>query len=212
MSAILTGLPLRAQTICQLKCQGADRHVFFPRGASADQVLFDIPGELIKTGEPIKQSLSPRGQMSPRKILRWFLDEPRHLLLAGHTRRPARDLLFCGLGYSRLHRAWDRGTQYIGLPMTQHLVRHAIATMLFNEDSNYAPAIAALLGNSEQTVRRYYAFVDEERQRAKGLAGLQTVAARLRGNVADDKLPRGRRTPSPISEVSHPPRPDNTFR
>ena len=63
--------------------------------------------------------------------------------------------------------------------MTPHQVRHALATLMANLPNADYSIIAALLGDTEATVRKNYVFVDQARMHKEG----QKVLAQLQGHV-----------------------------
>lgn len=63
--------------------------------------------------------------------------------------------------------------------MTLHQVRHAIASILWNEPGTELNVIAALLGDQPATVARKYAFFDDETHIERGMAGMSEVNAAL---------------------------------
>jgi hypothetical protein len=96
------------------------------------------------------------------------MGRPRNYLMEHHMRQDSdRTRLFCGIGYNRLDDCWQFATTAVGMPMTQHLSRHAIASFLINRDEAYLPLVAALLGITVDRARRSYAFVDEQRRAQK---------------------------------------------
>ena len=68
---------------------------------------------------------------------------------------------------STLAEIWDEGCRIIGLAMHPHICRHAIATLVLAlEPGNYGKA-AAILGITEDTVRRHYGHEDGQRASAE---------------------------------------------
>ncbi len=68
---------------------------------------------------------------------------------------------------STLAEIWDEGRKRIGLTMTPHMARHAVATLILAlEPGNYCKA-AAVLGDTEETVRKHYGHEDGARAAAE---------------------------------------------
>lgn len=62
-------------------------------------------------------------------------------------------------------REWFRKiTRSLGVPMTPHNFRHALASMMIRARPGSWDEIAALLGNTPATVMRYYAWVNKQTQ------------------------------------------------
>ncbi|MCP4887882.1 MAG: hypothetical protein GY904_14845, partial [Planctomycetaceae bacterium] len=79
MAAILTFLPLRADTLIKLTCTGADANVILPTGART--VSLNIEKGLMKNSKPLVGPLAARGVVDPRSILDWWLSEARVRLM-----------------------------------------------------------------------------------------------------------------------------------
>ena len=175
-ASVLTFLPLRADTLVNLSVEGGDAHVFLPHGKKS--IEFAIPPELVKNNRRIKTSIERRGKTDPRAILDWWLDEARPVLMA-RLQNPDPTLLLGGAGYARLNKAWRFATASVDLYMTLHQVRHAIASILWNEPGTELNVIAALLGDKPETVARKYAFFDDETHIERGMTGMSEVNAAL---------------------------------
>jgi integrase len=68
---------------------------------------------------------------------------------------------------STLAEIWDEGRKRIGLELTPHMARHAVATLILAlEPGNFAKA-AAVLGDTEETVRKHYGHEDGARASAE---------------------------------------------
>lgn len=165
MAAILTSLPLRSRSLGALTIDGPEAHLKRPGGKESHLLKVNLPKNFVKNRRPICHSIRPKKYAHPRDVIDWFIAGPREQLMKDHM--PGRIIdptrLLCGLDYRRLNFAWQSGTDFIGIPMTQHLARHAIATYLINRRPDSMPFIAALLRVSFDTVEKYYAFLDEER-------------------------------------------------
>lgn len=175
-ASVLTFLPLRADTLVNLSVEGGDAHVFLPHGKKS--VGFAIPPDLVKNNRRIKTTIQRRGTTDPRLVLDWWLEDARPILMA-RLQNPDQALLLGGAGYARLNKAWRFSTASVDLYMTLHQVRHAIASILWNEPGTELNVIAALLGDQPATVARKYAFFDDESHIERGMAGMSEVNAAL---------------------------------
>lgn len=179
-AAIWTSLPLRISTLLRLTFGGAKADVQVQDRRTG--LVLTIPPDIVKNGytHPYLTLTAKRGG-DPREIVEWFTREVRPRLLqdhvAAHLRRPT--LLFGGVSYSRLSSIWRNVSLGAGVPMTPHQVRHALATLMANEPGADYSIIAALLGDTEATIRRNYVFVDQARHHREG----QMLLAKLQRNV-----------------------------
>lgn len=179
-AAILTSLPLRISTVLQLTCAGPDADVQLP--ARQRSLVITTPAAIVKNGYSHRYiHLTPKRGGDPRAILSWFMTEVRPRILEHHITpsRRAPELLFCGMSYARLNSIWQHATLDAGVPMTPHQVRHALATLLANQPGADYAIIAALLGDTEGTVRKNYVFVDQAKKHQEG----QKLLAQLQANI-----------------------------
>lgn len=82
--------------------------------------------------------------------------ESEYLFPAVQSRGPMRKTMLTGW-FKKLSRQ-------LGIPMTPHNFRHAMASMLIKKHPGQYEAVAVLLGDTEKTVRTYYAWVNERVQ------------------------------------------------
>ena len=179
-AAIWTSLPLRISTLLQLSHGGQQADVQLPD--KKHSVVITTPAAIVKNGYSHRYiHLTPKRGGDPRAILSWFTSEVRPKLLEHHISPASRapELLFCGISYARLNTIWQNATLEAGVPMTPHQVRHALATLLANQPGADYAIIAALLGDTEATVRKNYVFVDQARKHQEG----QKLLAQLQANV-----------------------------
>lgn len=179
-AAIWTSLPLRISTLLKLTHGGekADVQIHGNRGG----LVVTTPPDIVKNGYSHRYiTLTAKAGGDPREIAAWFVSEIRPLLLkhhiAPHLREPSR--LFGGVSYARLSSIWRRVTLEAGVPMTPHQVRHAIATVMANQPGADYSIIAALLGDTEATIQKNYAVVDQAKKSAEG----QKLLAQIHGNL-----------------------------
>ena len=179
-AAIWTSLPLRVSTLLQLTYGGesADVQIHGGRGS----LVLTTPPDIVKNGYSHRYiSLTPKRGGDPKAIVSWFAQEVRPRLLANHIRPHLRqpDRLLAGVPYARMASIWRHATLDAGVPMTPHQVRHALATVMANQPGADYAIIAALLGDTEGTVRKNYVFVDQARKHQEG----QQLLAKIQGNV-----------------------------
>lgn len=188
MAAILVNLPLRSSSLEALTVGGQMAHVRLP-GSDPDLLRIVLPPQFVKNNVEINQPIQRKGPVSAREVIDWFIGRPRALLMQNHMRQdPDATRLFCGIGYNRLDDSWQFGTTAVGLPMTQHLSRHAIASFLINRDEKYLPLAAALLGITVERARKSYAFVDKGRRAREADDVLAAELAILRSDHDDHGL------------------------
>lgn len=179
-AAIWTSLPLRVSTLLRLSYGGenADVQVYGNRS----NLVLTTPPDIVKNGYSHRYiSLTPKKGGNPQEIVSWFVQEVRPRLLANHIRPHLRrpDRLLAGVSYARMASIWRHATLDAGVPMTPHQVRHALATIMANQPGVDYAIIAALLGDTEGTVRKNYVFVDQARKHQEG----QQILAQIQGNV-----------------------------
>jgi hypothetical protein len=180
-AAILTSLPLRAQNLLDLDLFGDAPHLPLPKDSRF--VSITLPGLLVKNGRPIEGvEITPKRGGDPRKILEWFIAGPRQTLLNEHIadrhRNPQK--LFGGLIYKRFLDLWASATARCGIAMTPHLVRHGVASILINSDKPNYDLVCALLGDTEEVVRRHYVFLDMRKAAADAQNALTDIHKKLR--------------------------------
>ncbi|WP_156477522.1 hypothetical protein [Falsihalocynthiibacter arcticus] len=175
-AAVLTFLPVRADTVIQLTVEGPDAHVRLPERTKL--VSFALPRDIIKNNKPLTAEIARRGAVDPRAILEWWLKAARPVVM-GRLQNSDPTLLLGGAGYSRLNVAWRFATASVDHYMNLHQVRHAIASILWNEPGSDINVIAALLGDHPETVARTYAFLDVAAQVQRGMDGMTSVNAAL---------------------------------
>lgn len=179
-AAIWTSLPLRISTLLKLSYGSKDADVQLHDAKRG--LVITTPPDIVKNGYSHRYiTLTKKVGGDPRAIVAWFVSEVRPRLLEAHAETSRRDpcLLFGGVSYARLNAIWQNATLDAGVPMTPHQVRHALATLLANQPGADYAIIAALLGDTEATVRKNYIFVDQARKHEEG----QKLLAQMQGNV-----------------------------
>tara|TARA_R110002049_G_scaffold2822_4_gene22834 strand:- start:560 stop:2377 length:1818 start_codon:yes stop_codon:yes gene_type:complete len=175
-AAILTFLPLRADTLTNLSVTGEDANIFFPE--TSKEVHLSIPKSMMKNRKAMVASFGRRGKVDPRKILEWWMRKARPLVMK-QIQTPDATKLFGGAKYHYISAGWRYATADHDIYMTLHQVRHAIASILINQPGADVDIIAALLNNTPATVVQTYAFFDQEQGVQRGMEGLKGVNAAL---------------------------------
>lgn len=178
----LEGAPFRKSNVIRdLKLAGHPQTFFDHRNdLSRPRLEIHIPNELLKNGE----AMTKRNQHMPRfvfergglggdgfRILSFYLSRIRPLF-GGAT---LSDHLFAALEAEDRHlviSTFDGWLAHcsaeIGLHLLPHNFRHGLCSIEINADPTCYPELEAVTGDSEATLRRYYAFIDALR-RIRGL-------------------------------------------
>ncbi|SEB06491.1 hypothetical protein [Rubrimonas cliftonensis] len=159
--AITTRLPLRVSNLIGLVLGGPDQQLFLPDRRRAPARIM-LPATVVKNDKAIDADLLDTSTFSPAQILRWFVKDVRPRLAAEYDIDPdADDRLFPGLTYGRYLRLFVRTMAELGLSMTPHRCRHALASILLAIDPNTIRQVAELLGDCLATVDRHYGWIDK---------------------------------------------------
>ncbi|MBB3995545.1 hypothetical protein GGR95_003202 [Sulfitobacter undariae] len=175
-SAILMFIPLRADTLINLKVTGEDANIFFLD--ESKDVRLSIEASMMKNKKSMVANYGRRGKVNPAKILNWWMREARPLVME-QIQTPDPTMLFGGARYHYLAAGWRLATAGQDIYMTLHQVRHGIASILINHPGVNVDDIAAVLNNTPTTVLKTYAFFDREKSIQVGMAGLKAVNAAL---------------------------------
>lgn len=141
------------------------RTLFLPSAAS-NFAKFVFPEMLTKNNEQIEVKLVEDRRHGLDTLL-WYLRVIRPLyphhessnFLFPSVENPGRSIR------NTVFRDWFRQvTRALGLPMTPHNFRHALASMMIKARPGCWDDIAALLGNTPETVMKYYAWVNKQTQ------------------------------------------------
>lgn len=136
------------------------------------ELRLHVPGEQVKNNAEIDEIADD--DLAP--ILRWYLTEIRPRLVAAHPfgkNHMDSDYLFPSTteapmessGFSSTFRA---ACLEVGFDMTMHQARHVCAYWILSVDPNAWGEAAALLGDDEMTVRKYYGWLNERRASEAG--------------------------------------------
>lgn len=167
--------PMRARNLRCLtfRGEGAQLH-----RDGEDRLAISIPAELVKNRRRIEAICDD--DVAP--VITWYLAEIRPRLISSHPYghdRIESDLLFPStrigepMDSSTFEDHYARGCAAIGVDMTLHQARHVSATLILAVDPGAWSAAAAVIGDTESTLRKYYAWIDDDRQTAEGRTLLQ---------------------------------------
>lgn len=175
MLAIVVNIPLRARTLTSLLLEGEQPDISLPKGKKC--IVLHVAPERMKVPKIFDATLEDTRNSRPRQIIDWFIKGPRRELLQNPRllRINIRDenLLFCGIGRARYNRVLTGWSEEVGLRMTTHMFRHALASILINCCDCSLEEAARMLGNTVTVTERQYAFQDLMRRRNKTLHKLE---------------------------------------
>jgi integrase len=187
----VVNIPFRARTVCEMVLEGSQSDLSLPKDAK--QIAFHVAPARMKTRERFDADVEDDKLSKPRKILDWFIAGPRKELLRNPkllpeaSRRPER--LFGGIGEARYNRILGAWTEEVGMLMTTHMFRHALASFLINCCGVPVADAARMLGNSIAVAERKYVYLDVIKRRSNTLKKI----ADHRQHLADLQHPGRRR-------------------
>ena len=132
-----------------------DAELHYPKGEIKNKVDVTVP---ITRGDAVI-------------LRRWAVDlRPRYALIDGTEEsvylipgkakpRHVKDFVRLPSGcvaVSTLAEIWSAGTDIIGIEMTPHMCRHAVATLVLAVEPGNFAKVASILGDEEATVRKHY--------------------------------------------------------
>lgn len=156
--------PLRIENVANLRLRGEGADLLLPNRATPHARIL-LPGARVKNGAAIEASLR-QDHRNGLDTLLWYVEKVRPLFPSHQTS----EYLFPavrstgGLDKKLLRDWFIRLSRGLGLPMRPHNFRHAIASMLIQKHPGQYDAVAVLLGDTEATVRCYYAWVNRRMQ------------------------------------------------
>lgn len=169
--ALVVSIPFRARTVCEMVLEDSQSDLSLPKDAKT--ITFHVAQARMKTKVRFDADVEDDRLSKPRKILDWFIAGPRKELLRNPkllpeaNRRPER--LFCGIGEARYNRILVAWTEDVGMRMTTHLFRHALASFLVTCCDVPVPDAARMLGNSVAVAERKYVYLDVIKRRSNTL-------------------------------------------
>ena len=178
--------PARAANARSLRHEGDARTLILDDAETGARV--DIPGHEVKNGKAIDAPVDDDGL----PIIEWYLREIRPRLIACHPyghKLTDSNFLFPSLDPERpmeettFAEHYRRGCLRIGVDMVLHQARHICAFYILDENPNAWDAAAAVLGDEIETVKAYYAWMDDRKACATGRAILRDARAKRRRHV-----------------------------
>lgn len=190
--ATVVNIPFRARTITSMVLEGERPDLSLPKGQK--RIEFHVAPARMKVPKTFDAILEDTRHSRPRQIIDWFIAGPRRELLQNpRLLRPENtksNLLFCGIGRARYNRVLAEWTEDIGIRMTTHMFRHALASILINCCDCPLEDAARMLGNTVATAERQYVFQDLIRRRG----GTMRKLAGYREKLAETHHPGRKRT------------------
>jgi integrase len=169
---VRTGNLIRAR----VSAVGGDRLAWVKEGRHAE--ITDPRGE-VKNGQVVKVSVYDAdaailwrcvSELRPRYMEIHGITSSAYLIPGKATPRLLKDRVDLPRGCvapSTFDEIWDGGARHIGLRLTPHKARHAVATLILAlNPGNYALA-ASVLADTEETVRKHYGHEDGARAAAE---------------------------------------------
>lgn len=169
--ALVVNIPFRARTICEMVLEGPESDLSLRKDDK--KIALHVAPARMKMKKRFDADVEDRKLSKPRKILDWFIQGPRKELLSNPkllldtNRRPER--LFCGIGRARYNKILSEWTEEVGMRMTTHEPRYALASILINCCGVSVADVARILGNSIDVAERRYVFFDLIKQRSNTL-------------------------------------------
>lgn len=157
--------PLRASTALKTTFRGSDAWLDLGHDKASDGHLF-VPAAVNKNKKAISAPILATSKLRGLATLRWFEKEVRPLFEAS----PDNDYLFPAiknkqtrLPYATLLKWWKTAMLLMGFPgMTPHMFRHGQASIIAARHPGRWDVISARLGDTEDTCRAYYAWINDE--------------------------------------------------
>ncbi|MBC2835157.1 site-specific integrase [Paragemmobacter straminiformis] len=157
-------VPLRIENVMRLTFRGPDANLLMPTTATPFARIM-LPGKVVKNQKPVDAALR-QDRRNGLDTLRWYLSQVRPLFPSSD----GNDHLFPAVRgdgplSKTLFRNWFiKISRSLGLPMRPHNFRHGLASLLIQQFPGQYEAVAVLLGDTESTVRKYYAWVNRRLQ------------------------------------------------
>lgn len=172
----LWGVPLRLGNATGLRHLGTEPSLILPAGPR-QKIQIRIAGHDVKNGKNIRAFLAG-GRERASEVVNWYLKEIRpripwadrsDYLIPGYESRQ--------ISQTSLRNWLWTHSRDLGLPMKPHNFRHGLASLYLKYHPGEYNQAATLLGDKPETIRRYYAWIDNEAE----LAEVQRKVARMGG-------------------------------
>gem|GEM_PF-3768923 len=161
----LCGLPLRISNAMQLRHRGKDPSLILPAGSRKKASIL-IHAKEVKNRKPIRGDISD-GPLKGVAVLNWYFREIRPLLPDAEYS----DYVFPGRGGKPISNFQLRTTLFkqtweLGIPMNPHNFRHGLTSLYLRAHPEAYSQAARLLGDNPDTIRKFYAWIDDEAEMA----------------------------------------------
>lgn len=176
--------PVRSTNLRFLRMRGEDAEFAteeFMQDPRLRELRLHVPGEQVNNDAEIDEIADD--DLAP--ILRWYLTGIRPRLIAAHPfgkNHVDSDYLFPSTSEQPMERSIFAATfraacLEVGFDMEMHQARHVCAYFILSVDPNAWGEAAALLGDDEMTVRKYYGWLNERRASEAGRQKLREKRA-----------------------------------
>lgn len=161
----LCGLPLRITNLMELRHLGREPSLILPSGSRKKASIL-IHAKHVKNKKPIRGDIAD-GPLKGVEVLTWYLDHIRPLLPGAE----ASDYVFPGPNGKPIDNRQVRSTLFkrtweLGIPMKPHNFRHGLTSLYLRAHPAAYSQAARLLGDNPDTVRKFYAWIDDEAEMA----------------------------------------------
>jgi integrase len=193
---LLWTMAIRATNLRSLRFRGPGATLALPR-RRGERPRLDIPASEVKNRRKLDADLTTRAE----EVVRRWLVAYRPLLISAHPfgkNAVDSDFVFPGLlpdqpmDASTAGLAFAVGVEAVGLAMTAHACRHAIACLILQRDPGKIQMVADWLGDDPATVRQHYTFMDTQRAAELGQQHLEAMIEQARHADARQASRRGR--------------------
>ena len=167
------GAPLRVQNALDVTISGPAPWLSLP-ARKGDRALLVIPPAALKNGEShpdgLKVPIKPTRYRGLETIV-WFRDVIRPLFPHAEASPflfPAVEKPGASLPYETFDKWFQELAREVDFPMTCHQFRHGQASMLLRTNPGDYQLVADRLGDTVETVRRYYGWIDKVSMMERG--------------------------------------------
>ncbi|WP_394181161.1 hypothetical protein [Yoonia maritima] len=167
----LAGRPVRRSNAVSFQYRGKNANFFVPsQKTGRNDYSFKLSAQQTKARKDDPLTIIRKEMKGPR-VLDWYLKTIRPLC------RHHEDSVFLfpqvkkgsdHIGELTFTKWFQKYASEAGLPMTFHMFRHGVASLLVNQDWSNIAAAAELLGNSVRVCEERYAFFNEEKLVSSG--------------------------------------------
>ena len=165
------GAPIRVSNAMALTCVGEDAWIHIPEQGKKKPFKVTIPAEFTKNKVKIEFSIRCT-KHGFHDVIRWYYETIRPLfphaeespfLFPSVTSADAHlDAGWFGEEFSNFMRT------YVDLPMTPHQMRHGQTSLLLNKHPTEIEVIAKRIGDTPDTLRKFYGWLDSMRLVERG--------------------------------------------